>query len=476
MSHAEKINFVIDATTSNNEFSALWAWSRAIKAAGGLFKSCGNGTTKVTTGVAADDLWGGNADPLADTYASVQAQLDSRAAWWCAELPSVVKLGIGAATVGTFKRGEIVAQSGSGATGEILGGVINAAGNLGWVVIMPQTGTFNGTGQITGGESGATVTATSYTLFRQQIVLAKNTTVTSGWVFWQQLTDAEIAASSNTALFSDLAANAANCSATVCPGNSSSGSNRFPSYAIPIVGTPEGSGQPFFGISSGLGKVHTFVPNMTPSAGVSADGTATVAIWDTTFNIYRFLSLQRLDDGEPGDASPFAFFGVTSESATSATAGRAAATTAAIATSNAFLSQLGNGAGIPAKGYCARGTGTMGTAPDAFTPFICSTEAQVNSSGTQAQSPNAASAPVVRNHPDQGVTPVYPIEHVQLTSVVTGLTMNKGKARHLATVPSAVINSTVDVGKWLVIVANNSTSNPALAIGPLSGVTAPLTV
>ncbi len=476
MSHAEKINFAIDTTTANNEFSAIWAWSRGIKAAGGIYKASGNGTIKDTTGVAANDLWGGNADPLADTYASVQAQLDTRAAWWCGELPSVVKLGIGAAPTGTFQRGEIVAQAGSGATGEILGGVINDDGNSGWVIIMPQTGTFDGTGQITGGESGATVTATSYTLFRQQIVLAKNTTVTTGWIFWEMLTDAEIAASSNTALFSELAANAANCTATTCPGNSSSGSNRFPSYAIPIVGTPEGNGNVFFGISSGFGKVHVFVPNMTPAADVSADGTATVTVWDTNNNIYRFLSLQRCDDGEPGDASPFAFFGVTSESATSPSTGRAAATTVSVPAINAYINQLGTGSGTPAKGYCARGTGVMGTPPDAYTPLIASTEVQVGSSGVQAQSPNAVSAPVIRNHPDHGVKPVYPIEHVQVTSVVTNLTMNKGKCRHLATVPTAVINSTANGGKMLVIVANNAATNPALAIGPLSGATAPLTV
>lgn len=276
-----KPNYAIDTTTANNSFSAVWAWTRVLKASGWTYMASGDGSNKDTTGTATNDKWGGGADPMADTYASVQSQLDSRAAWWCAEGPSTVKLGIGAASSGTFIRGEIVTQATSGATGEIIGYVLNAAGNSGWVVIVPQTGTFDGTHTITGGTSNATVTATSYNLFRRQIVVAKNTTVTAGWIFYEALTDTEIAASSNTALFSDLAANAANCSATVAPGNSASGSNRFPSYGVTLLGQAESTGNAFFGITSSFGHAQIAAANATPATSVSADGSSFVTIWST---------------------------------------------------------------------------------------------------------------------------------------------------------------------------------------------------
>jgi hypothetical protein len=470
-------NFTIDTTTSNNSFSAIWALTRVIKAAGGVFKSCGNGTTKVTTGVAADDLWGGNANPLLDTYASVQAQLDSRAAWWCAELASTVKIGIGAASVGTFLRDEVVTQATSGATGKLLGYVINSANNSGWIIIMPHTGTFDATHQIVGGRSGATVTATSYTLLRRQIVVAKNTTVSAGWIFYEAVTQAEIDASSNTALFSDLAVNAANCNATVAPGNSASSNNRFPSYAIPMVGTPESTGQAFFGITTGFGKAQVTATNLTPAANTEADGTFFVAMWDASNSVYRVLSMMRLDKQEPGDIDPYIIMSVTSEGLTSPTTGRAAATTSGSSGAGGFYGLLGNLIGIPAKGYCARATGTMGSGLDVYSPFVlgANTNFGTGTPSLISQSSNTSYPPKIRNHPDApGGTSPYPIERVRATSLVDSITMRKGSCRNLALLPSASIADTANNKTWLALTANAGTTNPALVIGPMDGSTTPL--
>ena len=476
MTNKYKPNYSLDTTTANNSFSAVWAWSRVLKAAGGTYKASGDGSNKDTTGTATNDKWGGNADPMNDLYSSVQSQLDSRAAWWCAEGPTTVKIGIGAASSGTFIRGEVVTQATSGATGELLGYVINAAGNSGWLVIAPQTGTFDGTHVITGGTSGATVTATSYNLVRRQIVLAKNTTVQAGWVFYQALTDTEIAASSNTALFSDLAANAANCTATVAPGNSASGSNRFPSYGIALIGQAESTGNNFFGTAANWGKAQISAVNATPSAGVSGDGSAFCALWYTTGSIYQVISIQRLDDTEPGDIDPYIVQAVTSEPATGST-GRTAGTT--VNSTASFFTMLGTGQGTPAKGYCARATGTMGVAPDAYSAFVFGGTVQVPASGGSgavfSMAANAASAPKIRNHPDSGGTPPYPIEPVAVTSVITNLTMKKGLCRWLVLHPSAAVNDTADTKAWLAIFPNNSTTNPALLVGPLDGSTTPVT-
>lgn len=470
-------NFTIDTTTANNCFSAIWGLTRAIKAAGGIYKASGNGTSKDTTGVATADLWGGNANPLLDTYASIQSQLDSRAAWWCAELPSTVKIGIGAASVGTFRRDETVVQATSGATGKLLGYVINSANNSGWMIIMPYTNTFDGTHAITGGTSGATVTATSYTLLRRQIVVAKNTTVTTGWMFYQAVTQAEIDASSNTALFSDLAANAANCTATTAPGNSSSGSNRFPVYAIPWVGTPESTGQPFFGATTSFGKAQITCTNLTPTKNTEADGTCFVAMWDASSLVYRVLALMRLDKQEPGDIDPFVVMSATTEVVTSPTTGRTAATTTASSSAGQFFGLLGTTIGTPAKGYCARATGTMGSGLDVYSPFVCGGNYNFGSGGVGSQSQvcNISYAPKIRNHPDAaGGTGPYPIERVKCISVVDSITMRKGTCRNLGLISSASIADTANSKTWLALTANNGTTNAALIIGPMDGSTTPL--
>lgn len=461
-------NYALDTTTANNSFSAIWKLTRAIKAAGATYKASGDGTNKDTTGVATSDLWGGNANPLADSYPA--SQLDSRAAWWCAELVSTVKLGIGGPSTGTFIRGEVVTQAVTGATGEMLGYVINAAGTSGWMVILPQTGTFNSTNQITGGVSGATITPTSYNLVRRQIVIAKNTTVTTGWIFYEALTDSEIAASSNTALFSDLAANAANCTATVAPGNSSSGSNRFPSYGIASIGAAEGAGNAFFGASTNFGKAQIAAVNSVGSAGVSPDGSYFCAIWDATQSQYRYISFQRLDDSEPGDVDPFAITAYTSESPTVTTSRTiGTATSASQSWANAYSTNA-----TSAKGYCARTIGTMGTGIDSYSPFVFGSVSHGGSS-VPAQACNAASVPRIRNHPDNAGTPPYPIEPASLTGIVTNLTMRKGVCRWIGYIPTGAMNDTADAKRWLVVLAASGTSNPSVVIGPYDGSTTPVT-
>lgn len=62
-------NFAL--TSSSNSFNALWKLTRAMKAAGWTYRASGSGTTKDTTGLAANDLWGTSGTPLTDTYTSV---------------------------------------------------------------------------------------------------------------------------------------------------------------------------------------------------------------------------------------------------------------------------------------------------------------------------------------------------------------------------------------------------------------------
>jgi hypothetical protein len=59
------------AVNSTNAFNILWKLSRAMKKAGWIYKSSGNGSSKDTSGTASNDLWGGNTDPATDIYAGI---------------------------------------------------------------------------------------------------------------------------------------------------------------------------------------------------------------------------------------------------------------------------------------------------------------------------------------------------------------------------------------------------------------------
>lgn len=57
--------------SSQHQFSIIWKLTRVLKSAGWTYKSSGNGSQKETSGVATNDLWGNNANPLLDTYTTI---------------------------------------------------------------------------------------------------------------------------------------------------------------------------------------------------------------------------------------------------------------------------------------------------------------------------------------------------------------------------------------------------------------------
>lgn len=63
-------NFITNGT---DMFNVVWKLSRAMKKAGWVYKSSSNTTTKDTSGIATNDLWGGNADPNLDSYPNFNA-------------------------------------------------------------------------------------------------------------------------------------------------------------------------------------------------------------------------------------------------------------------------------------------------------------------------------------------------------------------------------------------------------------------
>ena len=148
---------------TNDIFNVVWKLTRAMKKAGWIYKSSGDGSTKDTSGTPANDKWGGNADPAADTYPS----FGNVSAWWNAQGPSTLKIPIINPSAGTFIRGEDGYQTATGAHGEILGYIFDttaaktniADGSVG--VSLPQS-TLNVL-STTGFLSSGTISVTSST-------------------------------------------------------------------------------------------------------------------------------------------------------------------------------------------------------------------------------------------------------------------------------------------------------------------------
>jgi hypothetical protein len=262
--------------------------------------------------------------------------------------------------------------------------------------------------------------------------------------------------------------------------------NRFPSYGIACIGTAEGGGQTFVGNNHNYGRAQIVATNANTSSGLSADGTFFYVIAETVSGAnpgsLKALGLMRLDNTEPGDVDPFAFYcGDTSEYAYQ-TVGRTQGTTADnqnyVWTSGCYGSSATlTPTTTPMKGYCARTTGTMGIGIDCYSGFTLAAVSNTIASAYSGLMSNAASVVKVRNHPDFATSPPVPIEQFTVQSVLTGATMRKGVCRWLGITTLGNINDTINNKQWLVMCPSNiilSAPTPAVVIGPMDGSTIPV--
>lgn len=317
----------ISISTVNDAFSIIWKLSRAMKAAGWVYKSSSDGTTKDTTGTATNDKWGGNANPLLDTYPSFPGGNTSAQAWWNAQGPSTLKIPIGAAQVsGTytgFIRGENISQATTGAQGEIIGYLFDGYAQTGFLVALPRVDGsgadphgWDHTNVITGSASGATVTPNATIIeFVREIVFWKDATLTN-LTHYVQCVDGY---SESTSRFSVLAGSAG-CTGSVAPAGGGTG-NTFPAVGSYTAGGTGGSQSAnAIGLASGLtqfwdiAKVQIIAVNATYSNGVSADGTFIFAAGAGSnssaaafpeWNYYLFQGFVRVDNQEDGDVDPY---------------------------------------------------------------------------------------------------------------------------------------------------------------------------
>ena len=460
--------YTIATDVASNFFSIVWMWTRCLKQAGWIYKasSSGSGGSVDTSGVAANDWWGGNATPTNDVYATVVAAWaggsgtsNTQGAWWVASGPNVLKLTITSASTGTFVRGEQVSQATSAATGEIVGYVFDAT-NHGWIIVMPRTGTFDGTHLITGSISGATVTPASLITYTQEVCVWKDSNAQQGSIFWIMAD----ASGESASLFSNIAVSTP-ATASVAPG----GNSDFPTSAICILGAGGASTHSyFFYFTTPTAHALVSATNATPSSGISADGTAWMMTSTTAGTPAASLcyGIFRLDDTEPGDVCPFEWLWVQNTSLASYSR-----TTPANADNNGIVwTTFFNGNNVVFNGYIARGVGgTPGTIPDIANyhspgiPCINSFAIPFNVNNTDLLR--------AQNHP----ATIRPLgtDTVSLWNVKTGVIQSKGRVRWLRWVSAGNVFDTTDSKTWVCWLASTTTAQTSCYVGPWDGSTTP---
>lgn len=474
-------------STSNEVTSAIWKLTRALKKAGWTYKASSNVTLDIT-GVATADKWGGNADPALDTYST----LDS-GSWWAAQGPSTVKIPIGASVPSGsgFVRGEKITQATSAAEGEILGVVTDTGTSLGFLVVAPRVGTFDGTNLITGATSSATVTPSTTPITYIRNVVFWVYSATEGHIYYQTI-DPVGETSSN--LFN--ATRLANVTTTACPGAENNGSNSWPTVGTYAVlgyggaGTVSSSYKSWTNatpspLTYGLAQIMT--ANNTPATGVSADGSFTFAV-GTPGNgagSYVGFAFLRLDDIEDGDLDPYIWF---APNGTQPFAGSATYNTSHITQATRLLhsdffaggltvttmNYQNYGGGVSYRGWRRRGLGTG----DAFQEFVGMSLCVENINGDWTYSTygnNIYLPPMEQNpgSPESAATVVgtYKIrEPIWIISFQNNQKIRKGTIRWWYLVQGGGGNDTYDSKKYMQL---SSTARRPVIAGPWDGSTIP---
>jgi len=256
-------------------------------------------------------------DPLGDTFNNTSFNPNT-IAWWCAQGPSILKIPITAASVGSFTKGENVVQSTTLAEGELLG--YTYYNGTGWLVIAPRVRGSGGgvygwaTGNtVTGGRSGATVSQNGTALdYVWEVVFAKPANQTTIQILVGQFNTVADSAE----LFS-FCATQAGCTATVHPGGGGTG-NAFGTHAWVMWGT---NSTPTFGVAIAddssanmyLSNANVICVDALPEQNYTADGSWTLYLFGniTTANGAGIVvggilyGLHRLNDIEDGEVSPY---------------------------------------------------------------------------------------------------------------------------------------------------------------------------
>lgn len=252
-------------------------------------------------------------NPLVTTWS-----LLANGAHWTGRGPSVLKLPIAAASVGTFQRGENIVQATTGAEGELLGYVSHPETLAGYLIVAPRVRGINtpivahgweSGYAITGSVTGATVTqsaAANETYFDVTVYFASTT---QGQIYVGPFDPSLDGLAETQWSLGYKAQNAAGVTESVAPGQGGT-NNSFPARAWAswsTGSTPSTStNQTWF--NGTLGFAHAFVADAIQESGYSADGS--FQVWGSvpSVNGGSGHGLVRLDGVEDGDQCHFAGF------------------------------------------------------------------------------------------------------------------------------------------------------------------------
>jgi hypothetical protein len=394
--------------------------------------------------------------------------LDQCTAWIVLSGPQTLKIPLNALPTGILLRGETITQATTGAEGELLGFVWDSVGGSGWAAVLPRTGTFNMTtaNTITGSTSGATfapLNGGTMITFNREIMIAKDTGVLSGAIYYGCFDSV----GENAQMFSVLATQAG-CTGAVGPGQGGT-SNGFPAKGIVCRGAAGATtvGSLVGGISNFQNCAQIAATNCTPATGLSADGSFYIGLPTSGLFVYGFAFF-RLEDTEPGDCDPYVFLTNNSTSnssltnSTSSTANVSAGTYPA-QTIRATLSQF--------FGYQSRGNGTLDTfnayAAMPQSDIFGNTWAILGLGPVRIVNTPATSRPIVAEN--------IALYSAGLASVTNSKPQYKGRCRWLL---AASFGGIFDLyfSKTLISfsVNNGSLSNATILVGPYDGVTIPI--
>lgn len=456
MADVQFTNFTLQS--SNHAFSAIWKLTRALKKAGWTYLSSSDGTAKDTTGVAASDKWGGNADPATDTY---NTALDGVAAWWNAAGPTVVKIPFTTASTGIFLRGEKITQATSLAEGEIIGYEFDGV-STGHIVVLPRVNTFDNTHVITGASSNATLTPSgTVEFFVHEIVIWKAADLLNGSIYMQRVSNQ----TENASRFSVIAPNA---TTIVAPGGGT-GANAFPSAGSYVLNGIQNSGTithvGWFNINLNMGRAQIVATNATPETGVSADGTWWVLLGDTSSSTQsQFLGYFRLDNSEDGDLDPFAGFKLSSTGYSNAL----------VRVSSASGSSFSSGAimtGSAPSNLAWRGWRRRGfSSNDAFLPLTTAGLNYGSNSALLMTDNNANPETIAASYVSKRLR-----EPIWIVSADNTKKCRKGTVRWLFQVQGGTTFDTWD-SRQKICIAASGTSQASILAGPYDGVSTPLQV
>jgi hypothetical protein len=442
-----------------------------------------------TSGVASDANNGGGGvtwqEKGFDGASYVPANWSGRAPWCVLGGPRTIKVPITSAISSSFRIGETLSQ-GSGSTerrGELLGYVLNAAGNAGWLVIDPHDyGTWD-TSTVTGLLSAATMTPSATPLvYEIEYVFGKSSSnYSSGVSYWGCFEASGEAADS----FSSRGASAA------IGVPSGMASNTFPLHAIAQMG--DGSLAGGAGSHRNYGSTTasdwgaraqvmcaTCLPR-TDSNGVgrAADGTSILmlhtgaAVSTDGAVIEGFF---RLDGCERGDVCPYASLGTVAMTISGYERRTRSNNTTALTSSGVWVTSTSN----YWQSFLARGN--PNAARDIAQPYYMCME---SIGATIAMMANNSEIMREANHPD--ASPPYVRMRPALWCDGTGTTSatdtqqpaaamvkhRKGYPRWLMVAGTGARISTFDTLRWVTF-SEATAALPAVALGPYDGTTTPV--